>query len=646
MQDKTQSLTERIVERQERWILPIWCIFATLILFFISQGFPIAYQERLFDAQTIFNEVLEKWGLPLIFYPVYIMVVEFTLVALALIVGLYMVLISGNNRIASIVGFFLMTWVSTWNLSFLRAGDLYPLPIAVIDVIGNALYTTLLFTFPTGRLQAQWVRWLIPGGYLLLVIFTTINSLATTTPNQGALTQLVLFALTAIGIGLQIIRYRYHSTREERQQSKWVFLGFIISYTIPLTFLLVDYFVTPIIVNYPEFRLIYRLISSAFFVMVPLAMIPITMLIAITKSRLWDIDLLLNKAAVASGVSVILLMIFSIGIALVQAVSGNALFAIGIMFLVIAVLYNPLQRTIQNLLDRRIFGLRFDLNQLRRAQIPREITNAGQFSGIIVDNLEFLNVVDRGGMGEIYQGVFEQKLVAIKTMIADVSKNKLNRIQFDREIQAIQALSHPNIVGLHSTGNVNDMPYMVLDYIEGKSLKDVMKGDPVSLERAIDIFRETANALSYLHEQGMVHRDIKPGNIMLSDSGEVQLIDFGLVKFVDDASDPSGEAAIGTIDYMSPEQIRAVDTVDHRADVYAMGIVLYEMLVGKAPFDGDAGQKLFAHLTQPAPDVSTLGLGIPDHIGEAIQRALLKDPNDRYASIDDFLAVVTLPVMV
>ncbi|MGB7341564.1 MAG: serine/threonine-protein kinase [Phototrophicaceae bacterium] len=645
MKQHTQSLTERIVDQQEKWVLPIWGIFATLILFFIAQGFPLAYQDRLSDSQTLFSEVLSGWGLPIAFYPTYIITIELMLVGLALGVGLYLVLVSRENRIAAIAGFFLMAWVSTWILPFLKASEIYPLPIAMIDVVGNTLYATLLFTFPTGRLQAKWVRWLLPGGYLLLFILTPINSLADTTPNQGAITQIMLFVLTAGGIILQIVRYRYHATREERQQSKWVFLGFIVSYTVPITFLIIDYFATPIIVNYPAIRLIYRLISSTFFIMIPFAMLPITLLIAITKSRLWDIDLLLNKAAVASGVTLILLIVFSVGIALVQAISGNALFAIGIMLLIIVILYNPLQQAVQNLLDRRIFGLRFDLNQLRRAQIPREITNAGQFSGIIVDDIEFLNVVDRGGMGEIYQGVFNQKLVAIKTMIAAVSKNKLNRVQFDREIQAIGALSHPNIVGLHTTGKVNDMPYMVLDYIEGQSLKTLMKAGQLPIERVINIFHETALALSYLHAQGMVHRDIKPGNIMLSETGEVRLIDFGLVKFVNDTSDPSGEAAIGTIDYMSPEQIRAMDTVDHRADIYAMGIVLYEMLVGKPPFEGDAGQKLFAHLTQPAPDVSKMMLGIPENISEAIQRALLKDPDDRYASIDDFTAIVTLPIL-
>ena len=151
------------------------------------------------------------------------------------------------------------------------------------------------------------------------------------------------------------------------------------SYAIPITFLIADSFITPFIIDFPAVRLIYRFISSTLFVFLPFTLIPVTMLFAVTKSRLWQVDLLLNKAAVSAGVAVILLIFFATGFAITEVIKGNTLFAVISMLLIIAIAYNPLQNGIQNLLDRRVFGLRFDLNELQRAQIPREITRPGEF---------------------------------------------------------------------------------------------------------------------------------------------------------------------------------------------------------------------------------------------------------------------------
>ena len=149
---------------------------------------------------------------------------------------------------------------------------------------------------------------------------------------------------------------------------------------------------------------------------------PLSMLIAITKSRLWQIDLLLNKAAVSTIVTMTLLALFVGGVTLFQSLIGNTLFSTASMLLIVVLLYSPLRHQIQNLLDRRILGFRFNLDDLRRSEIPREITKEGQLSGQIINGYEFLNVIARGGMGEVYQGVSSNQPIAIKTVLPTIAQ--------------------------------------------------------------------------------------------------------------------------------------------------------------------------------------------------------------------------------
>ncbi|MCX9079943.1 MAG: serine/threonine-protein kinase, partial [Candidatus Methanoperedens sp.] len=160
-------------------------------------------------------------------------------------------------------------------------------------------------------------------------------------------------------------------------------------------------------------------------------------------------------------------------------------------------------------------------------------------------------------------------------------------------------------------------------------------------DQACTLIRELAAALDYAHAQGLVHRDIKPSNIMLrlkpdSETHEAVLMDFGIAKIQDARTRYTGSGAIGTVDYMAPEQIMAAKEVDHRADIYALGVVLYEMLTGQRPFQGSAGQVLFAHLQQPPPDIRSINPDLPRSIAHAVTRVLSKDPNDRYDSAGAF----------
>ena len=643
MQRRQSSYTEELIAKREGWILPLWGIYTAIMLYFLMQGLPSAYAIRLQDAIDLFTEPLNSFGLPLEFYPIYIVSLEYLLVVIAVLTGLYLLLISGSNRIATVSAFFMVGWMSSWGLSYYEAQNLIPLPIMVFEISSNVIYATLLLTFPTGRLQASWLRWGIIPGFVLMLAATTYNSLTPGTPIDRGFSQTILFILTASAVGLQIVRFRSHSNAIQRQQSKWVFAGFVISYALPIFFVIMDAFTTPYLIERPYIRFIYRLFSSTFFIFVPFSLLPISMLIAITKSRLWQIDLLLNKAAVSGGVTLILLGMFGAGIAGFQAISGNTIFSTASMLIIVLLMYNPLRNQIQNLLDRRILGFRFNLDDLRRSEIPREITKAGLLSGSLIDGYEVLNVIARGGMGEVYHGVSSNQAIAIKTVLPDVAQNPIAIQRFQREVEVGKILKHPKVIQIYDSGDANGTPYLVMDYVEGHDLKRLMTSQILEIPRVLDIFADIAEALVYTHEQGLIHRDVKPENILIREDGTAILIDFGLVKYADSEKDISGKGAIGTINYMAPEQIRSGTAIDARADIYGMGVLLFEMLTGMCPFVGDAGQILYAHLEQPPPDPCNFNPNIPVHICLAILRALSKDPDDRYATMSDFMAVVLEP---
>lgn len=637
------SYTEELIAKRESWILPLWGVSTAIMLYFLIQGLPSAYALRMQDAIDLFSEPLAYLGLPLEFYPVYILTLEFLLVAIAIVTGLYLLLVSGSNRIATVAAFFMVGWVSSWGLSYYEAQVLYPLPIMVLDILNNFVYATLLLTFPTGRLQRPWLRWAIVPGLVMMIVATAYNSLSSGTPLDTTNSQIVLFILTASAIGLQIVRYRSHSNAIQRQQSKWVFAGFVISYALPILFVIMDVFTTPYLIGHPYIRLAYRLFSTTFFITLPFSLVPISMLIAITKSRLWQIDLLLNKATVSALVTMILLAFFVGGIVIFQTLIGNTLFSTVSMLLIVVLLYSPLRHQIQNLLDRRILGFRFNLDELRRSEIPREITQSGHLSGKIINGYEFLNVIARGGMGEVYQGVSSNQAIAIKTVLPTIAQDSIALQRFDQEVEAGKILKHPNVIEIYESGEEDGTPYLVMDYIAGQDLKRVMTSQILEIVRVLEIFADIAQALSYTHAQGLIHRDVKPENVIIREDGTAILIDFGLVKFSDAEKDISGEGAIGTINYMAPEQIREGTAIDTRADVYAMGVLLFEMLTGTCPFIGNVGEILYAHLEQPPPDACDFNPNVPVHICLAISRALSKDPDDRYKSMSDFMDVVLEP---
>lgn len=265
---------------------------------------------------------------------------------------------------------------------------------------------------------------------------------------------------------------------------------------------------------------------------------------------------------------------------------------------------------------------------------------------------EILSPLGAGGMGEVYKAKDTRlgRSVAIKVLLGQHAEDPAMRARFEREAQAISALSHPSICTLHDVGEHEGMHYLVMEYLEGETLAARLARGPLALDQALELGREIAVALAAAHDHGVVHRDLKPGNVMLTKSGP-KLLDFGLAKLhaashgiVDPAARETvagplterGEI-LGTLQYMAPEQLEGREA-DARSDIFAFGCLLYEMISGRRPFSGLSQAGVIAATLKEEPaELSGPGRGIPPAIDHIVRHCLEKDPAQRFQSMRDLV---------
>ena len=259
-------------------------------------------------------------------------------------------------------------------------------------------------------------------------------------------------------------------------------------------------------------------------------------------------------------------------------------------------------------------------------------------------------LIGRGGMAEVHVATDTRlgRTVAVKIMRADFANDHIFLERFRREAHSVAQMNNPNIVNIYDsgeevvtteTGQSEHLPYLVMEYVKGQTLRDILKANgALSQSDAEQVMMGVLNALEYSHRMGVIHRDIKPGNIMISEQGVVKVMDFGIARAIDDSATTmtQSQGVVGTAQYLSPEQARG-ETVDMRSDLYSAGCVLYEMLTGRPPFTGDSAVAIaYQHVSEVATPPSAIVPGLPAMWDSICAKAMAKDRQNRYATASEF----------
>ena len=276
------------------------------------------------------------------------------------------------------------------------------------------------------------------------------------------------------------------------------------------------------------------------------------------------------------------------------------------------------------------------------------------------DRYQIGDVIGRGGMAEVHEGrdLRLGRRIAVKILRPDLARDPSFQARFRREAQSAAALNHPNIVAVYDTGEdtlaATDtspaviVPYIVMEYVDGMTLRQLLaSGRRLLPERALEITAGVLSALDYAHRHGIVHRDIKPANVMLTRTGDVKVMDFGIARAINEAqSSMTGTSAVmGTAQYLSPEQARG-EVVDARSDLYSTGVLLYELLTGRPPFTGDSAVAIaYQHVSEMPTPPSQIDNGVSLDVDAVVMHSLAKRADDRYQSAAEFRAAVNRAIV-
>ncbi len=274
---------------------------------------------------------------------------------------------------------------------------------------------------------------------------------------------------------------------------------------------------------------------------------------------------------------------------------------------------------------------------------------AGRHKGFRLGSYVVQDLLGRGGMGAVYlaEHLELNRKVAIKVLVPGRDEDhKLALERFLREARAAAALDHPNIVRIFDVSRHNDTPYLVMEYIEGETLQQILDRDgAMPYEAATECVAQAAAGLQHAYEKGFIHRDIKPGNLIRDRNGVIKILDMGLARSTDAADKLTEQldqgAVVGTADFIAPEQGLNHAGIDIRADIYSLGATFFSLVIGKPPFDGNTTQKLLQHQLRSAPTLASLDSRLPQELSDVVAKMLAKKPAERFQTPAELIAALT-----
>jgi predicted Ser/Thr protein kinase len=529
----------------------------------------------------------------------------------------------------------------------------FQFPVGLILTLGDIGIVLFLMLFPDGKFAPHWLRFSVPllvlsMGFIYLVPNQPFHWINTNTGPYMAAT-VFWYLVASFSCVYRYARQAYQP--HQRQQIRWVFLGALGPFVWYLVFQslwmfvpsLTDGSMTSIIVD----------ITSRFLSIFMFLIFPLTIVISIARYKSFDIDLLINRSLVYGVLTIGLVLTFAAALGVVSLVFRNiqqgdqSLMALTVSAVAVGALFQPARKKLQRFIDHVFFKIRIDYQKTPAQLRAESVTDGGSITPSL-SAYRGLELIGRGGMAEVYRGEDPTtgQAIAIKVLLANLAEDDQFRRRFIREAEAITRLTHPNIVHILSYGDENGIYFIVMDYLTGPALNELLKQQKqMTLAETVALLRDIASALDYAHQKGLVHRDIKPSNVVLDSERyppRAVLTDFGIAKIADAHTRITATNILGTFDYIAPEQIQAAPDLDGRADIYALGVMTFQLLTGQLPFKrSDTGALLLAHMTAPPPDARDLLPDLPRQAARAIQKAMAKKPDERFATAAEFVAALS-----
>lgn len=630
-------------------LIGAWLAVTLYTLTIYALSIPVVFWMRVSDSQT---SVLDLSAV--LFTSIDIGIDIFIGIGF-LLTAVYLFTRRSDDWFVIFTSMFLVTFAgrisSTVNNAFFVPG--YEFWAGLVIALGDFFVVMFCLLFPNGKFTPRWVRFMLaPLAVTLVGLYLLPNTpLYWQTLGNNAYMG-ILLAWYLFGVVIFSWRYARQKNLLQRQQILWVMIGllgplawFLLFHGLQTVF---GIEMSPSEFNRWSSNWIYALIAQIAGIFLFL-MLPISITISIARSKLFDIDLLINRSLVYFGLTVAVGIVFAgvlIGVPLIfQTINqgDQSMLAVAVSAVAAGALFQPARRRLQRFVDQFFYHIKIDYQktpvELRKTDNPLEDTTLSSYRG--------LKLIGRGGMADVYraESPTNGREVAIKVLPPSFAEDEQFRRRFMREAKVVAGLQHPNIVEILNYGEENGTYYIVMEYLNGPDLRNLLKENKrIALADFLPLLRDTVSALVYAHTRGLVHRDIKPSNIMLDTTSlppRAVLTDFGIAKIADAHTKITATGVLGTFDYIAPEQIQASGEVDASADQYALGVMTYQMLTGKLPFERpNTGALLLAHLTAPPPDVRETAPETPRHVAYAIQRAMAKNPQDRYPGVGEFFQAI------